>query len=123
MQLGQLFAMADEVKPNQYDNYLKTQWLNEVEFKVVDQVLNMYEGNDITFKPYDYDLDSTKELLVPDVFLDVYLAYIYAKIDFAQSEFERYNNSVALHNSAFEEYGAWYKKNHTPKQKASLGPF
>lgn len=123
MQICKLFAMIDELKPNQYDKEIKIQWLNEIEFKVIEQIINMAEGFNIVFKPYDYDLDNEKHLQIPDPFIDVYSSYIYAKIDFHQSEYDRYNNDVALFNSAFDEFSSWFRRKHMPKQRANQGPF
>lgn len=123
MRIANLLATIDEIKPNQFSNHVKTQWLNEIEFKVVDQIINMAEGNNISFKPYDYDTDAERELYAPDVFADIYSGYISAKIDYHLAELDRYNIAVAMYQAAFEDFAAWYRRKHVPKQRNSINPF
>lgn len=117
MKIANLLAMCDENKPNQYDTASKMQWLNEVEGIVVDEILNKAEGKDIEFTGYDYDHDAECELLVPDRYCDLYLNYLYCKIDYMNAEYARYDNEVAMYNAAFEAYAGYYRRNHIPKQE------
>jgi len=82
MKIAEILARVDDEKLNQYDARVKTAWLSEVEGMVVDEILNMAEGNDIEFDGYDYDRDFERTLLVPDRFGDVYSNYLAAKIDY-----------------------------------------
>lgn len=47
MKIAEILARVDDEKLNQYDARVKTAWLSEVEGMVVDEILNMAEGNDI----------------------------------------------------------------------------
>lgn len=123
MKLGKLIAMIDGMKPNQYTKEVKTKWLSEVEGTVVDEVLNLARENHIEFEGYDYNRDVEKELLVPDRFLDVYQYYLFAKIDFQNSELERYNNDTAMYYAAFGNYAAYYRSNHRQKPIRGLHNF
>lgn len=123
MQLARLIAMVDDTKPNQYGNDVKVQWINEIENKCIEQVINRAEGFNLGYVKHNYDEDEETELLIPDSFLDVYINYIYAKIDFNNAEYDRYNNDVALYQASFDDYAAWFRRNNMPKQKHSLGPF
>ena len=115
MKLAEIIAIVDDVRPNGYEKTIKTKWINEVEFKVVDEVLNRARGNDIEFTPYDYDADAERELFVPEQFSDVYEHYLYSKIDNAQNEIDRYNNDVTMFQSAWNAYAGWYRRHHMPK--------
>lgn len=105
---------------NPYDEKAKTQWISEVEGIVIDEILNRAEGNEIEFEKYDYDRDCEKVLRVPDRFNDLYLNYLYAKIDFNNAEYTRYNNSVMMYNAAYEAFAGYYRRNHMPKQPATM---
>lgn len=120
MKIVELFAMCDESKPNQYGTEMKTQWLNEVEGIVVDEILNLAEGNDIDFEKYEYERDAERELMVPDRYCDLYLNYLFCKIDYMNAEYARYNNEVAMYNAAKDAYASYYRRTHTPKQNHSL---
>lgn len=115
MKIMELLALVDDEKPNQYSAQIKTVWLSEVEGMVVDNILNMAEGNKIEFDGYNYETDYEKELLVPLWFADLYTNYLAAKIDYKNGETERYNNSVAMFEASYEAYAAYYRRNHMPK--------
>jgi len=120
MTLAKVISMCDEAKPNQYDISIKTQWINEVENLVIEGIVNRAEGNDMEFTPYDYDTDSDAELVVPDVYSDIYINYVFAKIDFMNAEFGRYNNSAAMYQASYDTYASAYRRSHMPKQAVSL---
>ena len=120
MKIAEILARVDDEKLNQYDARVKTAWLSEVEGMVVDEILNMAEGNDIEFDGYDYDRDFERTLLVPDRFGDVYSNYLAAKIDYKNGEIERYNNSVAAFESSFQASAAYYRRSHIPKDTAQF---
>lgn len=122
MTLAKLISMVDEMKANQYDSEMKTVWLSEVEGMVVEEILNRAEGNEIEFTSYDYNQDAEKELLVPDRYTDLYRNYLYAKIDYANAEYERYNNSVTMFEASYSTFAQHYRRTHMPKQSAMLPP-
>lgn len=119
MTLAKIIALTDEMKPNAFSKEAKTLWINEIENTVVEEVINKAEGNDITFKPYTYDADQEKELLVPDAHSDVYSLYLSSKIDFNNREFGGFNNSTVMFSSAYDDYAKEYRRNHLPKQSNS----
>lgn len=90
-------------------------WVNEIEAQAVEQVINHAEGYDLEFAPYEYERDGERMLLIPDQFQDVYINYLFAKIDFNNQETERYNNDVAMLESAWSGYESWHIR--TYKQK------
>lgn len=120
MKLFELITEIDQVRPNQYDNDQKTKWVSEIEGMIIDEILNMAEGNEIEFSGYKYALDSEKELMLPDRFCDIYEHYLKAKIEFYDEETDIYNNEVAAYQSAYNQYAAWYRRNHMPKQPAKI---
>lgn len=116
MTLAEIIASVDEMNPNQFSAQQKTRWINEVEHKVVEEVINRSEGFLIIFRPYVYEVNAETVLKVPDQYADVYTSYLLAKIDFVNSDIERYNNAVAMHDAAFREYAAWFRRTHKPKR-------
>ena len=120
MKLAQLISVVDETKPNQYGTEEKTRWVSEIEGMVVDEIINKADGNEVEFEAYDYDLDAERELLVPDRYADVYMNYLYAKIDQLNAEFARYNNSVTMFEASYSTFASYYRRRHMPKQPASM---
>ena len=114
MTLAQLIAEVDENRPNHYDENMKTGWVNEIEEKAVKTVINRALFNAVEFTPYDYDLNNETELMIPDTHKDVYETYLFAKMDYINAEFDRYNADAAMHDAAWKEYAAEYRREHYP---------
>ena len=123
MTLGKLIEKIVEQKGQQYDAQILTDWVNEIEGQVVEEVINQAEGYNIAFVPYDYTQDAERTLQIPDRFQDVYINYLYAKIDFNNQETERYNNDVAMYNASYEAYAAWFRREHRPKKRSMFSKF
>lgn len=123
MVVNELLESVTALRGQQYETHEMTGWINEIEGKVVEDVLNRYEGYDEEFHPIVYEEDGDRKLAVPDRFRDVYINYMLAKIDFLNQETERYNNDVLMYNAAWDEYTAWMIRNNMPKQPASFSRF
>lgn len=115
MKLNGLIEHVICLRGQQYDTEMIVGWVNEIEGQAVEQVVNNAAGMNVTFKPYQYEQDAETELLIPDRFLDVYVNYLLAKIDFHNQEAERYNNDAAMLEAAWQEYEAWYIRTYRPK--------
>lgn len=120
MKLGKVIETVNRIKGQQYDTEIMTSWINEIEGQAIDETVNRAEGFSVEFKPFDYKNDMDAVLVIPDRFEDVYLNYIYAKIDFNNQDTERYNNDVAMFNAAYEAYSAWFRRTNMPKQRNSF---
>lgn len=123
MKLRELIESVDRQKPNQYGETDKTNWVNEIEQIVWDEIISQSEGEIPVLRRYQYDNDADAELLVPDPYCDVYMNYLFAKIDFSNAEFQRYNNDVALYSAAYDSFAGYWIRNHMPKQPASIHGF
>ena len=120
MNVTEIIACVDELRPNAYDKVQKTRWLSEIEGMIVDEILNMAEGNDISFEDYKYEVDAERETLLPERFTDIYIHYLKAKIELNDDELTQYNKEVMVYQAAFDQYAAWYRRNHMPKQRAKM---
>jgi hypothetical protein len=68
------------------------------------------------YRPYVYAEDAEKTLLIPDQFASVYHDWLYAKIDFANGEIDRYNMETIMFESDYQRFAAWYRRTHKPKE-------
>lgn len=57
---------------------------------------------------------SATELMVSAPYDKIYRSYLSAMIDFANGEFNNYNNSMQLFNKQFYELSNWYGRNYNP---------
>lgn len=142
MTLSELIAKVSQVRPSEYDKDDLTQWVNEVEFLAWDTVIGHAEhpripvGDPVTvragednykpdddrppkppkYRPYVYEVDAERQLLIPDQFNEVYTTYLFSKIDFNNAEIERYSMEQQMFEAEWQTYAAWYRRTHTPKR-------
>ncbi len=111
-----LLNMIDELKPNQYSEANKLEWLNEIETKIFNEIIKTHEGADgISFTRYTTN-DKEKALLVADGYTGIYIDYISSKIDYFNSEIDKFTNSALMFNSSYEDYANCYNRTHIPLQ-------
>ena len=103
--LKSVIEYVDEIKPNAFSNEAKTQWVNECEGLVQTEVLLVADTELIS---YSYDTDKDKELLVKHPHVKIYWAYLTAMIDFANGEYNKYQNTMQMFNAFFGEYMRWF---------------
>lgn len=122
MTIGQAITQCDAIKQNRYTAADKIRWLSDLDGLVKRQVLDTHESSEETasgftgYDPEDVGVQDT-ELLIPEPYTDVYLKYLFSQIDFANAEFERYNNSAILYNTAWQAYVNDYNRTHLPLQE------
>jgi hypothetical protein len=126
MTISEILAQVDEIKPNTYDENIKLRWLSELDGRVFNDVILTHvhdlvddgEGNMVepTFAGYN-ETSENDELLIPDTYADIYRHWIFAQIDYANGEVDRFNNSMVMYNSSLKEFYDWYNRNNKPIQK------
>lgn len=126
MTLREIIERVDRLKPNQYEEADKVAWVNELEGKLIEEVFGRAVDSDVyvptDFDGYEWNMDADKVLLVPNQFCDIYVKYLFAQIDFHNAEYTRYNNSTMMFNTVYDEFAAYWRRNHMPRQSASLRP-
>ena len=117
MTLLEAIAKIDALKPNGYRQEDKTAWLSSLDGMIMAEIIGEYEGETGSFSGYGMDTPGDTVLLVPAPFDEIYLYWLEAKIDYYDREFTKYNNAMAMYNSAWEAFAAYYGRNHMPKRK------
>ena len=108
----------DALKPNGYPQADKIKWLSDLDGTVKEQIIDTHEGGEgVIFNGYDGQTDVSTELLVPAPFEDIYLKWLEARIDYANGEYGKYNNSITMFNSQYSAYANHYNRSHMPKGK------
>lgn len=112
--LRQVIDHVDQIKPNAYTNEQKTVWINEIEGQIQSEVF-LFGVEDIV--EYDWETCADHELLVRPPYHQVYFDYLCAKIDFANDEIERYQNSMQMVNESLRRFTKWYILNYRPADR------
>ena len=117
MKIIEAINRIDSLKRNTYDKSYKVAWLSTLD-ALVKGVIDAHEGGEnVTFNGYDDSTDLNTELLAPAPYDEIYLRWMEAQIDYNNGEYDKYNNSVEMWNTAFEDYKNYYNRTHMPKGK------
>lgn len=110
----------DTIKPNKYTQDQKIEWLKRLDGQVKEQVIDTHEGGENVILE-DYTIASVQtELLIPSPYDEVYINYLSMKIDFANGEYRKYNNSAVVYNTSLNEFKKWYNREHMPKSVSKI---
>lgn len=119
MTIIEMITDVDAMKPNGYEQVYKIQWLSHLDGRIKDEIIDAHEGGeDVAFDGYNAETPLGTELLVPHPYDDVYRYWLEAQIDYANGEYAKYNNSMAMFNEAYSAYERYYHKTHMPKGKS-----
>ena len=117
MTIREAITRLDALKFNTYNEEDKVEWLSRLDSAVKLQIIDNHDGaNDISFSGYDANTPDNTVLLVPAPFDEVYLRWMEAQIDYHNGEFDKFNNSIIMYNTAFDEYQKYYTRTHKPVQ-------
>lgn len=115
MKLGDAISRLDELKPNGFSRGQKIFWLSALDSSVKEEIIDRHEGAEqVSFTPYDEQSAEDTELLVPSPYDEVYLRYMEAQIDYANGEYDRFNNSNAMYAAAYTAFARAYNRAHMP---------
>lgn len=111
MTLKNLLRFVDDIKPNAFSDEAKTVWVNECEGLVQTEVMLLAVEDVIA---YTYDQNQETTLLVKPPHDKLYWAYLISMIDFANGEYNKYQNSMEMFNTYMGEYMRWYARTYRP---------
>lgn len=113
MRLAEVIAQVDDIKPNAFSNEAKTLWINEIEGKVQTDVFLLAVDN---ITQYTYEEDKDTVLLVNPPHDKLYREYLTAKIDYANGEYNKYQNTMQMFNEFWNEFVIWFARNYRPAE-------
>lgn len=105
MTLREAIARADVMRPNTVGDEQKAEWLEELERLFA-------ETQQIQVRPSTFPDD--KELLMPPPVDKVYVFWLAAQIDWAQTDTEMYAIDMEMYNAAYKEALAWWRRRNVP---------
>lgn len=120
MTIREAIGAVDRLKPNTCSDRDKRRWLWEAETLAREQITALYrkrrkpadpaedtadtaapeDASDTA--PFDDETPADTVLTVPAPYDQLYLRYLEAQIDYHNGEFDRYNNAIALFQTAFD---------------------
>lgn len=113
--IREIIARVDDMKPNAFDEKTKMAWIAELDGKIALNVMLMgiAEAAQLQYV-HPNDLDSEPLVIFPhDSLYDLWLG---AKIDFANGEYSKYQNSMEMFNAHYGDYVRWFASTYEPAQ-------
>jgi hypothetical protein len=108
----------DTLKPNGYSNPEKIKWLSILDGIIKSEVIDKHEGGEaVTFEGYEDDAQLATEMLVPAPYDEIYIHWLEARIDYTNGEYDKYENSMEMYNTAYASYANYYNRTHMPLGK------
>ena len=115
MKINEAIMEADDMRPNVYDEETKVKWLENLDGKISQEVMQ-----NKTVPDYEYSRDGETELLVSKPHDDIYPLYLVAMIDYNNGDTDFAVNSMNLFNQRYEVFAKWYIRNHMPKDSGGF---
>jgi len=106
MTVEQCLRRVDALKPNAFTPEEKTRWLCELEARIRQEVW--------LCEPLEGQPDRETELTLALPHSQVYILWLVAQIDFANGEYNRYQNTYTMFNWAYSAYVRWFCQNYDP---------
>lgn len=115
MKLIEAITQTDALKPNSYSQLDKIRWLSELDWDIKTNIIDTHEGAEkVTFGGYNETTALDTDLLVAKPFDHIYLRWLEVKIDYANGEIDRYNNSTDAFNEVYAAYRNYYNRQNKP---------
>ena len=125
MKLKEAISKADELRLNTLSDEQKVDFLRRLDgellemFAADEKPLPVEEPAEDEEPTPQWPVDNVwpeedPELLMPFPHDDIYPLYLCAQIDFYNMEEDRYQNDMAIFNTAMADARAWWRRNHRP---------
>lgn len=118
MTVEEAIKTVTDLYASQYTQEQMLSWLSQLDGQIQKEIIDTHEGGtDIDFGGYCiHDKDCV--LLAPPPFDRMYLSYLESRIHYANAEYGKYNNAIALFQADYSAYWNWYNRTHRPKTTA-----
>lgn len=118
MTINEAISRAEELKPSTYPHNMLVNWLGMLDDAASD-FMALYHKNDgeteTEYQGYNDETDPETVLLIPHPYDEIYIYWLFSKIDFFNEEYEKFNNSNAMYESVWSDFQRYYNRDHTRK--------
>lgn len=121
MKASEVIAKLDAIKPNQYGEKEKLEWLFNIDKSIYANVVCTHETDDNSPSEPESPYTPTTEMIVHEPFSSLYVRYLEMMIDFHNAEYDRYNMDASMYYSDLEEFTAYYNRKYMPLQSNTVG--
>lgn len=118
MTVQEAINREDKLKANKIDLEQKIRWLTELDRQVYEEIVRTHE-TDIE-EPDFLSYGLTTQLIIPDVYSNIYLTYLEMKIAITNGETKVYNRAATDYNNAYITVQDYFNRNYMPITKARI---
>ena len=107
-----ILAEVRETRPNEYQDEWALKQVDELKDRIMHELMAGYEQpwDGVLQAGYEYLPYEDGELITPSPYHKIYVYWVMAQIDLANSEYDRYNNDLMLFNAAWQEYANYVSR-------------
>lgn len=120
MTIDQVLAQADRLYDNPVEKSVKREWLAQLDGQLRLELVELHQPGPELGTGADRAESGEDTLLFGVPWQEMYLNWLYAKIDLVLGEIGRYNNHTALFNSERAALAASYKARHRPVERGQF---
>ena len=113
MTAGEVLALVDALRPNQYTAAQKLRWLRRLDGQIRAELLDThcmarpaladsYDGDTVLLAPFPY----AEEL---------YTAYLFCQIDLHNAEIQKYGQSLTMLSAAWRQFADFINRSRRPR--------
>lgn len=106
---------ADELKPNEFSLERKLEWLGTLEGRLMADVYLMGPAA-MAEREFVFPDSLERKLSAPWPHDGMYVQWLMAKIDEANGEYSKYQNSMQIYNEYYGNFVRWFGRNYEPAQ-------
>lgn len=106
MTVRECVTFVDAVKPNAFPDDAKVTWLGQVEGRIAAEIFLMAPAELKQFAYRTMEEHGNWELLVDPPYDDIYAAYLTAKVDSKNGEFNKLSTAAQSFNRLWNEFSA-----------------
>lgn len=113
--IKKIIERVDDLRPNAFSETTKLAWISELDGKIAADVMLM-SIDDIRQLEYAYPEGLDKEPLVTYPHQELYVYWLQAQIDYANGEYNKYQNSMEMYNEYYGNFVRWFANTYEPAQ-------
>ena len=116
MTINDAISYFDEQCPNQYSTEDKIKWLNEIDLRIWQDIIEPRLQERAEFTPYNND-DLNREMLVTEPYTELYRYWLEKSIAFSNRETTAFNNAMVMFNTYYDSFFGYYNRKHRKRKE------
>ena len=114
MTVYECVSYVNAAKPNAFPDNAKIVWLGQLEGRIASEIFLMAPAELEKFNYKNRTRDGSKKLLVDPPYDDIYTAYLTAKVDSKNGEFNKLSTAAQAFNRLWDEFSAYIANLYDP---------